>query len=66
MVESLGSANANKGKRRPTVGLRLRENFGSKARGAVLLLPGALFVTVGAELLAAFVLINFRFAAFLQ
>jgi hypothetical protein len=31
-----------------------------------LLLPGALLVTIQAQLLAALVLVNFRFAAFLD
>jgi hypothetical protein len=34
-------------------------------RSGRLLLPGALFVTMGAKFLAPFVLINFRFAPFL-
>ena len=34
--------------------------------GARLLLPGAFLVAIGAQLLAAFMLVDFRFAAFLQ
>jgi hypothetical protein len=37
-----------------------------RARAARLLLPGALFVPVGAELLAPFVFVNFAFPAFFQ
>ena len=36
------------------------------ARPAGLLLPGALLVTMGAELLAPFVFVDFRFAPFFQ
>jgi len=48
---------------RATTAWRRLEEF---ARPAGLLLPGALLVTMGAELLAPFVFIDFCFAPFFQ
>jgi hypothetical protein len=58
------------------IGLRTFENLlkrsvGDRARRKPgdpesLLLPGAFFVAIGAELFAPFVLVDFRFASFFQ
>jgi hypothetical protein len=39
---------------------------GNVAAGAELFLPGALLVTIGAQLFASFMLVDLRFATFLQ
>jgi hypothetical protein len=56
-------SSAAKKRLRPPAGGLPRQPLGPNAT-AGLLLPGALFVAIGAELFAAFVFVNFAFAAF--